>query len=177
MGEKNRKPVSWAPGWASLSIIQLPKRNFIIQATDKIQKGNFTHHNAASSETFVRFLTPSTEVLERRWPIKAGHGSFFLHHFQFINHNHRFVRSYRSIDHAVEKVSSREPKKQEQGSVNTPRINRQGWRIGYTFEWKSHTLNIEHWTLNILLSLLMFSLQFIVPDIRLPGLLVRPLFL
>jgi hypothetical protein len=29
-------------------------------------------------------------------------------------------------------------------------------------------LNIEHWTLNILLSLPLFSLQFVVPDIRLP---------
>jgi hypothetical protein len=35
----------------------------------------------------------------------------------------------------------------------------------------------SHWTLNILLSLLMFSLQFIVPDIRLPGLLVWLLFI
>jgi hypothetical protein len=36
-------------------------------------------------------------------------------------------------------------------------------------------LYFEH--LNILLSLLLFSSQFTVPDIRLPGLLVRPLFL
>jgi hypothetical protein len=35
----------------------------------------------------------------------------------------------------------------------------------------------QDWTLNIVLSLLMFSLQFTEPDIRLPGLLVRPLFL
>jgi hypothetical protein len=27
---------------------------------------------------------------------------------------------------------------------------------------------VEHWTLNILLSLLLLSLQFVVPDIRLP---------